>query len=161
MTFKKNILSITTDHSSYMGSDNYYMQRCDLLGKAAAEKGESPAGAVITKDDKMVSEAMEAGKSKNDITCHAELEAIRFAVKKMGTNDLSGCVMYTTHEPCVMCSYAIRFYKIKKVIFQNAVQYLGGVSSSMPLLTTHEVPPHWSKAPEIEHLINKPEQPAP
>mgnify|MGYP001105630206 CR=1 FL=1 len=144
-----------------MQSDNYYMQRCRLLGKAAAIKGNSPVGAVIIRAGEIISEAEEAGKSKNDITCHAELEAIRFAVKKMGTNDLSGCVMYTTHEPCVMCSYAIRFYKIKKVVFDNTVQYLGGVSSTMPLLTTHEVPPGWSKAPEIEHFTNKLQQPAP
>lgn len=134
-----------------MKSDIYFMQRCAALGESAAAKGESPVGAVITKNDEIISEAMEAGKSKNDITCHAELEAIRFAVKKMGTNDLSGCVMYTTHEPCIMCSYSIRFYKIKKVVFQNAVQYLGGVSSSMPLLITREVPPHWGEAPEIVH----------
>lgn len=144
-----------------MRSDIYYMRRCGLLGKAAAEKGNSPVGAIIVKAEEIVSEAEEAGKSKNDITCHAELEAIRFAVAKLKTNDLSGCVMYTTHEPCVMCSYAIRFYKIKKVVFQNTVQYLGGISSSMPLLTTNEVPPHWSKAPVIVHLTSKPQQPEP
>ena len=134
-----------------MKSDIYYMQRCGLLGKTAAAKGNSPVGAIIIKADEIVSEAEEAGKSKNDITCHAELEAIRFAVAKLKTNDLSECVMYTTHEPCVMCSYAIRFYKIKKVVFQNAVQYLGGISSSVPLLLTNEVPPHWGKPPQIVH----------
>ncbi|HRP56141.1 nucleoside deaminase [Agriterribacter sp.] len=138
-----------------MKSDSYYMERCRLLGKAAAARGNSPVGAIIIKAGEIVSEAEEAGKSKNDITCHAELEAVRFAVAKLKTNDLSGCVMYTTHEPCVMCSYAIRFYKIKKVVFQNTVQYLGGVGSSMPLLTASEVPPHWGKAPEVVHLTSE------
>lgn len=139
-----------------MNSDSYFMQRCSALGKAAAAKGESPVGAVIVKDDEIVSEAMEACKTNNDVTCHAELEAIRLAVKKMGTNDLSGCVMYTTHEPCIMCSYSIRFHKLGKVVFQNAVRYLGGVSSGMPLLTTNDVPPKWNKAPVIVHLNNSP-----
>ena len=134
-----------------MRSDHYYMQRCGLLGKTAAVKGNSPVGAIIIKADEIVSEAEEAGKSKNDVTCHAEIEAIRFAVAKMQTNDLSECIMYTTHEPCIMCSYAIRFYRIKKVVFQNAVQYLGGIGSSMPLLVSGEVPPHWGQAPEIVH----------
>ena len=138
-----------------MKSDMYFMQRCAALAHAAAAKGESPVGAVIVKDDKLLSEAMEAGKSKNDITCHAEIEAIRFAVARLKTNDLSDCILYTTHEPCLMCSYAIRFHKIKKLVYQNTVKYLGGISSSMPLLTTNEVPPHWSKAPVIVHLINK------
>ncbi len=135
-----------------MKGDKYYMQRCEALAGEAAAKGNPPVGAIITKDDEIISEAAEAGKSKNDITCHAELEAIRIAVKRMNTNDLSGCVMYSTHEPCIMCSYAIRFHKIKKVVYQNAVKYLGGVSSSMPLLITNDVPPHWSKAPVIVHL---------
>lgn len=135
-----------------MKSDGYYMQRCAVLANAAAAKGESPVGAVIVKDDTLISEAMEAGKSKNDITCHAEIEAIRSAVAKLKTNDLSDCTLFTTHEPCLMCSYAIRFHKIKKLVYQNTVKYLGGISSSMPLLTTNEVPPHWGKAPEIVHL---------
>lgn len=132
-----------------METDNYYMHLCEILGEAAAKKGNPPVGALIIKDDEIISEAEEAGKSKNDITCHAEIEAIRIAVKKLKSSDLSGCIMFTTHEPCILCSYAIRFYKIKKVVYQNAVEYLGGVSSSMPLLLSKEVPPHWAHPPEI------------
>jgi len=135
-----------------MRPDLYYIQRCEVLGKEAATKGDAPVGAVITQHDEIISEAMEAAKNKNDVTCHAELEAIRLAVKKLKTNDLSDCVLYSTHEPCIMCSYAIRFYKIKKLVYQHAVKYLGGVSSSMPLLLIKEVPPHWGDAPVIVHL---------
>lgn len=135
-----------------MKSDIYYIQRCESLGKEASTKGDAPVGSVIIKDDEVISEAMEAGKSKNDITCHAELEAIRLAVKKMNSNDLSDCIIYSTHEPCIMCSYAIRFYKIQKVVYQHAVNYLGGVSSSMPLLLVKEVPPHWGDVPVVVHL---------
>jgi tRNA(adenine34) deaminase len=91
-------------------------------------------------------------KTKNDVSCHAEMEAIRQAVKKLNTNNLSACSLYTTHEPCVMCSYAIRFYKISEVIYLHQSKYLGGVSSSMPLLTTTEVSPAWSKPPVIHHV---------
>lgn len=51
-----------------------------------------------------------------------------------------------------MCSYAIRYYKIKKIIFLNAVDYLGGATSSMDLLRSDLVPPDWGKSPEIVHL---------
>ena len=135
-----------------MKSDIYYIQRCESLGKDASTKGDAPVGSVIIKNGEIISEAMEAAKSKNDITCHAELEAIRLAVKKMNTPDLSDCIIYSTHEPCIMCSYAIRFYKIKKVVYRHAVNYLGGVSSSTPLLITNEVPPHWGEVPVIVHL---------
>ena len=135
-----------------MKSDIYYIQRCESLGKEAATNGDAPVGSVIIMDDEIISEAMEAGKSKNDITCHAELEAIRLAVKKMNSNDLPDCIIYSTHEPCILCSYVIRFYKIKKVVYQHAVNYLGGVSSSMPLLLVKEVPPHWGDVPVVVHL---------
>ena len=135
-----------------MESNFFYMHRCEILGKQAAAKGNPPVGALIIQEDEIVSEAEEAGKSKNDITYHAEIEALRMAVKKLNTNDLSNCVLYSTHEPCIMCAYAIRFYKIKRVVYENAVPYLGSVSSSMPLLTSEDVPPHWSKPPEIVHL---------
>jgi len=135
-----------------MKNDVYYIKRCELLAQEAATKGDVPVGSLITKGDEIIAEAFEASKNKNDITCHAELEAIRLAVKQLKTNDLSNCVIYSTHEPCIMCSYAIRFYKIKKVVYQHAVNYLGGVSSSMPLLNSKEVPPHWAEVPVIVHL---------
>ena len=135
-----------------MKNDNYYMQRCEILADEAAKKGNAPVGAIVVKGYEIISEAEEAGRSKNDITCHAEIEAVRIAVRKMNSSDLSECILFTTHEPCVMCSYVIRFYKIKKVVFKNAVDYMGGVSSSMPLLISGDVPPHWSKPPEIVHL---------
>lgn len=138
--------------SKYMNTNYYYMHLCEALGKAAAAKGNQPVGAIIVKGDKIISEAEEAGKSKNDITCHAEIEAIRMAVKKLESSDLSECILFTTHEPCIMCSYAIRFYRIKKVVYQHAVKYLGGVSSSMPLLLSNDVPPHWPQPPEVVHL---------
>ena len=135
-----------------MKNDVYYIRLCELLAEEAAAKGDVPVGSIITKGDEIIAEAIEASKNKNDITCHAELEAIRLAVKNLKTNDLSDCVIYSTHEPCIMCSYAIRFYKIKKVVYQHAVNYLGGNSSSMSLLTSKEVPPHWAEVPVIVHL---------
>lgn len=137
-----------------MKNDLFYIQRCEILGEKAALMGEAPVGSVILRGEKIISEASEASKNKNDVTCHAELEAIRTAVKKLKTNDLSGCTIYSTHEPCIICSYAIRFYKIKKVVFKHTVGSFGGISSSMPLLLTKEVPIHWGEVPEIIHLKN-------
>ncbi|MCZ7609931.1 MAG: nucleoside deaminase [Ignavibacterium sp.] len=135
-----------------MREDIFYINRCKTLAKSAAEKGNSPVGAIIVKDDKIISEAEEAVKNKNDVTCHAEIEAVRIAVKKLNSTNLSECILYTTHEPCIMCSYAIRYYKIKKIIFLNTVDYLGGATSSMALLRSDLVPPDWGKSPEIVQL---------
>jgi tRNA(adenine34) deaminase len=149
---KRKNRAISLPQMFEMKTDFDFIKRCGILAEDAAAKGEAPVGSLITKNDEIVCEAMEASKNKNDISCHAELEALRLAIKKLQTNDLSGCVIYSTHEPCIMCSYAIRFYKIKRVVYQHAVNYLGGVSSSMPLLISNEVPPHWGGAPEIVHV---------
>lgn len=135
-------------------TDWEYMHRCEEFGRRAGEKGNPPVGALLVQDHRIISEAEEDGRSKNDITCHAEIETIRAAVNYLQTNDLSNCILYTSHEPCIMCSYAIRFHRIKKVVFLNKVDYLGGYSSSMALLTSIDVPPSWSNPPEVVCLGN-------
>lgn len=135
-----------------MNTTQYFIERCLALGKQAAANGNSAVGALVVKDGSIISQAEEAVKTKNDITCHAEMEAIRQAVKILVTNDLSGCILYSTHEPCIMCAYAIRFYKIKELFYLQQSKYLGGVSSALPLLTTDQVPPGWGNPPDIHHI---------
>ncbi|HEX5152042.1 MAG TPA: nucleoside deaminase [Parafilimonas sp.] len=135
-----------------MKTDYFFLQRCTELATKAAEKGNSAVGAVIVKDNAIISEGEEAVNTRNDITCHAELEAIRLAVKNLTTNNLSGYTLYSTHEPCIMCSYAIRFYRISKIVYLQQADYLGGVSSSMPLLVSDQLPPHWGEAPVLVHF---------
>ena len=138
-----------------MENYDHFMKLCRVLGEQAAAKGNQPVGTIITSEDVIISEAEEAATSKKDITCHSEIEAIRLAVQKLKSTDLSQCVLITTHEPCIMCAYAIRFHKIKKVVYQNKVKWLGCVTSSMPLLTSIEVPPHWSAPPVIIHWVDE------
>jgi tRNA(adenine34) deaminase len=136
-----------------MYSDEFYIKRCNELAVLAEREGNPAVGSLIVFQGEVIYEAQEAGRSKNDVTCHAEIEAIRGALKKMSVNTLKGAVMYSSHEPCVMCSYAIRYYKISKVVYQNKVPYLGGVSSSMPLLISRDVPESWGEAPEVIHYL--------
>lgn len=128
-----------------------YMNRCEQLGQNAAAKGNAPVGCIIIRNDKIIAEAEETATSKQDVTCHAEIEAIRIARQLIGKN-LSDCTMISTHEPCVMCAYAIRFHGIKTVIYKNEVEFLGSDSSEMDVLNTIEVPSHWSNPPKVIHL---------
>jgi tRNA(adenine34) deaminase len=132
-----------------MNDHYHFLRRCDELGRLAAISGNSPAGALIVSDGVIISEGAEAATSKNDITCHAEIEALRAAVALLGSRDLSQCVLYTNYEPCVMCSYAIRYYRISKVIYQRKVPFLGGISSIFPLMTSVAFPQHWAPPPEV------------
>jgi tRNA(adenine34) deaminase len=83
-----------------------------------------------------------------DITAHAETLAIRHACSILRSIDLSGCILYTTAEPCWMCSYAVRQTRIRQVIVGTTVPYVGGVSSKYPLLTNSEIN-CWPPAPKV------------
>ena len=127
------------------------MNICDQLADKAKEKGNAPVGSIILFENRIIARAEEAGHSKQDVTCHAEIEAIRQARKLIGI-DMSGCTLISTHEPCIMCGYAIRFHKISKVVYKNKVKHLGSISSIMKILATTEVPEHWGKPPQIIQL---------
>lgn len=130
-----------------------YMEICDELATAAASKGNAAVGSIIIKGNQLIAKAEEGGHSKQDITCHAEIEAIRKARKKIGI-DMSECILISTHEPCVMCGYAIRFHKISKVVYKNESKHLGSVTSEMSVLCTLDVPDHWSSSPEVIQFKN-------
>ena len=138
-----------------MADDQYYIDICTGLAKKARLKGNAPAGCVIVKNNDIIAKAGEASKSKNDISCHAEMQAVRKAVKKIGS-DLSQCILYTTHEPCVMCAYPIRYHGIGKIVILSPVIFLGAISSPFPLLTTGHVPTHWGKPPDVVWYSNSP-----
>lgn len=78
-----------------------------------------PFGAVIVKDGKILAKAHNSVLKDHDATCHAEINVIRIASKKLKTFDLSSCEIYTTGIPCKMCEAAINWAKIRKVYYGN------------------------------------------
>ncbi len=76
-----------------------------------------PFGAVIVKDNKIISKAHNTVIKTNDPTAHAEINAIRKASKKLNNFNLSGCEIYTTCEPCPMCLSAIIWARIDKIYY--------------------------------------------
>lgn len=80
-------------------------------------KGSSPFGAVIVRDGVVIARAHNTVVPKSDPTAHAEINAIRAACKKIGTFDLSGCDLYSSCEPCPMCSAAITWANISHVYY--------------------------------------------
>ena len=81
-----------------------------------------PFGCVIVKDEKIVGRGHNMVLANNDSTAHGEITAIRNAEKALGTYDLSGCILYTTGEPCPMCLYAILWANIDKVYYGCTIE---------------------------------------
>jgi tRNA(Arg) A34 adenosine deaminase TadA len=80
-----------------------------------------PFGACVVKDGRVVAVARNTV-LRDDATCHAEVNAIRRASKKLGTFDLSGCEIYSTTEPCPMCFGAIHWARIGTVFYGTGIK---------------------------------------
>lgn len=117
-----------------------------VLAVRASAEGESTVGSVLVKDGKIIGEGYEKSRQLKDITRHAEVVAILDAVQN-GV-DISGSVLYSNVEPCILCSYAIRHYKIAAVVFVKYSGELGGTREPFNILTTTELR-SWSQPPSI------------
>ncbi|MDA3865338.1 MAG: nucleoside deaminase [Salinivirgaceae bacterium] len=98
-------------------NDKELMQRAIQRSAENIDNGGGPFGAVIVKDGEIIAEAGNSVTSTNDPTAHAEVNAIRMATKKLGTYDLSGCVIYSSCEPCPMCLGAIYWARLDRLYF--------------------------------------------
>ena len=106
-----------------------YMIEALKEAKKAFELGEVPIGAIIVKDNKIISRAFNKKESSNLATSHAEILAINKACKKLNNWRLLDCTLYVTVEPCLMCCGAIIQSRIKKVVYGTSNEYYGAVES--------------------------------
>ncbi|OGC43044.1 hypothetical protein A3K02_02835 [candidate division WS6 bacterium RIFOXYD1_FULL_33_8] len=99
---------------------NQYMNIAISLAKKGVKRGHGgPFGAVLVRDNKVIAKAYNTVLKEHDATCHAEINVIRIASKKLKSFDLSDCEMNTTGKPCKMCEAAINWAKIKKIYYGN------------------------------------------
>jgi len=83
----------------------------------AFELGEIPVGAVVVANDQVIARAHNLTEQLTDVTAHAEIQAITSASNYLGGKYLSGCTLYVTLEPCVMCGGALYWSQIDKIVF--------------------------------------------
>jgi len=82
----------------------------------ALARGDLPVASIIVRDDRIIGEGQNRAATGGDPTAHAEVEAIRDACRKLGSNDLSAATLYSAMEPCPMCCWAIKEAKIARVV---------------------------------------------
>lgn len=118
-----------------MKDSENYMRRALELARAASSLGEVPVGAVVVKDGKIVGEGANAREQANDALRHAEMDAIGQACKALGSWRLTGCTLYVTLEPCLMCAGAIWQARLDKVVYGATDPKAGAMGS---LYKVHE-----------------------
>lgn len=136
------------EQGATLARDHEFMRQAIRLARIALERGDTPVGSVVVCDGRVIGEGTEAVRRERDLAAHAEAIAVREACCALGSLDLAGCTLYTTVEPCFMCSYVIRSARISRVVTGRAVPHIGGISSTHPILVDPGIP-NWSRPPAV------------
>ena len=112
-----------------MYNDKYYMELALKEAKKSLKYDDVPIGAVILKNNKIISKAHNMKEKTKIATKHAEIVAIEKACKKMKTWYLTDCTLYVTVEPCLMCCGAIIQSRIKRIVYATKNEKFGYIES--------------------------------
>jgi len=106
-------------------TDEYFMKKALQEAEMAFEKDEIPVGAIIVIDNKVIARGHNLTEMLNDVTAHAEMQAITAAANFIGGKYLVGCTLYVTIEPCQMCAGALYWSQISKIVFGASDEHRG------------------------------------
>lgn len=106
-------------------ADEYFMKKALHEAEMAFEKDEIPVGALIVIDNKVIARGHNLTEMLNDVTAHAEMQAITAAANFLGGKYLTGCTLYVTLEPCQMCAGALYWSQISKIVFGASDEHRG------------------------------------
>lgn len=98
-------------------SDEYFMKQAFAEALKARDNDEVPVGAVIVANNTVIARAHNFTEHLCDVTAHAEMQAITAASEYLGAKYLSGCTLYVTLEPCVMCAGALYWSQLDRIVF--------------------------------------------
>ncbi len=120
-------------------NDEQWMQQALTLAHKAEENGEVPVGALLVKDDEIISEGWNQLITKNDPTAHAEILALRSAANQINNYRLVDTTLYVTLEPCAMCATALIHARVKRVVFGAYDPKAGAAGSLFDILGTDKL----------------------
>lgn len=98
-------------------TDEYFMKLALAEAQEAYDAGEIPIGAVITVNGRVIARAHNRTEALNDVTAHAEMQAITSAAEYLGGKYLPDCTLYVTMEPCPMCAGALGWSQIGRIVY--------------------------------------------
>lgn len=101
-------------------TDEYFMQQAYFEAEKAYEAGEIPVGAVVVLQDQIIGRGYNLTQRLQDVTAHAEIQAITAASNYLGAKYLTDCTLYVTLEPCVMCAGAIFWAQLGGLIYASS-----------------------------------------
>jgi tRNA(adenine34) deaminase len=115
-------------------SDDHFMQEALKEAHAAYQAGEIPVGAIVVCENRIIARGRNTTELLNDVTAHAEILAITAAANYLNSKYLTGCTLYVTLEPCVMCAGAIFWSQLDRLVFGAADEKRGFLRFGKELL---------------------------
>jgi len=122
-----------------MFTDEYFMKMAFQEAELALEKDEVPIGCIIVANDRIIAKSHNLTETLNDVTAHAEMQAITSAANYLGGKYLQNCTLYVTLEPCVMCAGALNWSQISKVVIGARDEQRGFINKGLSLHPKTEV----------------------
>ncbi len=120
-------------------TDEYFMKMAFQEAERAFEKDEVPIGCLVVSNNRVIARAHNLTETLNDVTAHAEMQAITSAANFLGGKYLKDCIMYVTLEPCVMCSGALAWSQISKVVIGARDEQRGFINKHLSLHPKTEI----------------------
>ena len=122
-----------------MFSHEYFMKMALQEAEAAKDLQEVPIGCVIVMNNRVIARGHNLTEQLNDVTAHAEMQAITSAANFLGGKYLKDCTMYVTLEPCVMCAGALAWSQISNVVIGARDEKRGFISKNLQLHPKTEI----------------------
>ncbi|KQK27202.1 CMP deaminase [Chryseobacterium aquaticum] len=122
-----------------MFTDEYFMKMALNEAESAFEKDEVPIGCVVVSNNRVIARSHNLTETLNDVTAHAEMQAITSAANFLGGKYLINCALYVTLEPCVMCSGALSWSQISKVVIGARDEQRGFINKNLKLHPKTEI----------------------
>jgi tRNA(adenine34) deaminase len=108
--------------------DTYFMKKALQEAEMAFDKGEVPVGAIVVIENRIIARAHNLTETLNDVTAHAEMQAITAAANFLGGKYLHNCTLYVTLEPCQMCAGALYWSQISKIVYATRDEERGCIN---------------------------------
>lgn len=146
---------VAPEFQNKLSQDEFFMQKALDQAKLAHEKGNHPIGCVLVKDGRVVNVGQNSVVTDGDITRHAEINLIAKACHDLNLKSLEGYTLYSSCEPCPMCSGAIIYYKVSAVVYGASQEFVASLLEGHGMIGIRHIASLLGHGPEVRGPVLK------
>jgi tRNA(Arg) A34 adenosine deaminase TadA len=148
---------VTVNFPDQLSQDEFFMAKALEQARLAVQQGNHPVGCVLVKDGRLVASAQNTVITDKTITHHAEMNIINKVCRDLNLKSLEGFTLYSSCEPCPMCTGAMIFTKISAVVYGASQKYVATLVPGHSAVGIREITNLFDKGPEVRGPVLKEE----